>query len=431
MEAFATNILVWIAIAIVALLLVVVIRKLERLSKSVAAAGHRLAPTAAPSLPPVSSGTPVANKMASAIIIDQGAGPALSVRVLTENCASALSASERVDSPLARHALASLPSLLPNLVLTQQLAATNLMEVVIRGDLVRAADGVGWRAFSVGQDGISQQARLLDPSGINALASGVLAFQLASFLVGQKHMVDINRQLKAIDQKLSEVKGLLRAERRAEIDASLKYAMDALHAAQRGELLPSIRLELDRLEYRLAVVLHSIRSDAQQVLARPLGSSTIGSENEYTDLRKKLSEQRILFEEMSACIEVRQACCYVASLFPGSRELLDRRLARLRDDIDDFAALWRDAKRSLQQETKQINSSWAPETAADRRREISGDVTQFAKSIEIERDRHSRVHDKTISAIAEASKEQVLYVTVEERLVKSVHRRLHGVEALR
>jgi hypothetical protein len=79
-----------------------------------------------------------------------------------------LAGCSKVENSLVKTALASVPQALPQLVLAQQVAGTHLMEVVIRGDLVRAAGGGGWRAFSMGPNGIEQQARLFDLAGLQA-----------------------------------------------------------------------------------------------------------------------------------------------------------------------------------------------------------------------------------------------------------------------
>lgn len=331
----------------------------------------------------------------------------------------------RLKSDLVKTALASVPQALPQLVLAQQVSGTHLMEVVIRGDLVRAVDGRGWRAFSIGQNGIEQHARLFEVGGLQALAAGVMVWQLASILFGQKHLHDINRQLVGINQKLDSILGMLRSERRATILAGWRYVKDAVHAAERGELSDATRQQLESVEYQLTVALYAIRAEFDEVRRRPLARGKIGTAQEFESLKRNLGEYRALFEDMSACIEVRQACCYAASLYPGGRILLGKRLQGLHDDVEVFSTAGRETTAETERRVGEITSVWNRDATLTQRREgIFETLRDFTDSVADNTKRHEARGKRIEVAFSSLDELKTLYVTVNNGKVVDVHESL-------
>lgn len=66
----------------------------------------------------------------------------------------------------------------PDILLVGVLATKKLMEVEIHGDLTQAADGVGYRAFAIGDSGIKEHARLFNLDGLNALVDAVAIWRI-------------------------------------------------------------------------------------------------------------------------------------------------------------------------------------------------------------------------------------------------------------
>jgi hypothetical protein len=67
------------------------------------------------------------------------------------------------------------------------------MEVVINGDLVRAADGHGFRAIAMGAKGVREHARLFEVKNLQNVVNAAAVWQIASVLVAQKHLADISK----------------------------------------------------------------------------------------------------------------------------------------------------------------------------------------------------------------------------------------------
>ena len=378
-----------------------------------------------PTVGPVPAAVPIPeHPSAAALAVGVGDSRAMEIRLATSN--SVLGGCSRVDSSLVRTALASVPQALPQLVLAQQVSGMHLMEVVVRGDLVRAASGGGWRAFTLGPNGIEQQARLFNVGGLQALASGLMVWQLASILFGQKHLQDINRQLERIDRKLDKIISMLRGERRATIFAGWRYVKDAVHAAEAGELSETTRHQLESIEHQLTSALYAMRVEFDDVRARPLARGTIGTAKEFDDVRSRLDEYRSIFEDMSACIEVRQACCYAASLYPGGRVLLSRRLQGLQDDVRIFATASILAKQDTMGLVQGITSVVNREATLEvRREEVQRKLHEFTTSVTENAGCHDERGRRIVAAMSAMDQTRTLYLTVSNGKIVDVHEAVH------
>lgn len=128
------------------------------------------------------------------------------------------------------------------------------MEVVIDGALVRASDGNGFRAMSMGADGIREQARLFEAGDLTNLVNAAAVWQLASVVVAQKHLADISEKLTEIKEAVTSISDFLDAERRSVIQGTYQYLSQACEVLTQGELSPAIRLELESCERELLCV---------------------------------------------------------------------------------------------------------------------------------------------------------------------------------
>lgn len=260
--------------------------------------------------------------------------------------------SHQVDDQLVKGAFAPLAQALPQLLLDHQVSTTHLMEVVVRGDLVRAADGGGWRAFAIGPDGIQQHARLHDVEGLQALAGGLLGWQLASMLVGQKVLYDIRRRLEQIEHKLDKVIGMLKDDRRAVVEAGLRYVLEVVDAAENGELIDAARPQLEQVDHELATAFVKCRREIERLSKQPLVRGKFGSSSHLKGVQEQLYAYQTAFQDLSACVMAREACFYATSLFPGGRVMLARRQEALRADSRLFEQMGKEVRKDVSQRVR-------------------------------------------------------------------------------
>lgn len=359
-------------------------------------------------------------ELATGVAVGIGGRHAMELRMLHDG--GVLAGARRLDSSALKDALAAVPQALPSLVLAEQVAGTHLMEIVIDGSLVRAADGAGFRAFAMGPNGIEQQARLFDVGSLQTLAVGTMIWQIAAIAVGQRYLVGIKRELQKIAEGLERVLDFLQGDRRARIHAGWRYVQDVVRAAERGELAEGTRQQLETIERELTQAMYSLHADFEAIARRPLKKDGYGSDAEFTSLKKQLNENRSIFEDMNACIEVRQACCYAASLFPGSRVLLEQRLEGLRKDTEDFHARAQHVKAHTESQAASITAFWNSEgTLAARRAEVYELVGKFAEAVDQSRSRQENRAEQIAAVVVALDKPRKLYVTVQDQKVIEVH----------
>jgi hypothetical protein len=117
-----------------------------------------------------------------------------------------------------------------------------LMEVVIDGELVRAKDGVGLRAWTVGADNkISEHAKLFDTNNLQNMVNAAAVWQVASVVVAQKHLADISAKLDDIRKGVQDVAHFLDEGRRAKVTGTYEYLELAALAIAKGELSSAAR----------------------------------------------------------------------------------------------------------------------------------------------------------------------------------------------
>lgn len=294
------------------------------------------------------------------------------IRLLSAASASTeIASAKKVARPALTNALSPLVQAFPNLALAAQAANGRLMEVVIQGNLVRATDGVGWRAFAMGSGGIKEQA-ILHTSSISTLANVALIWNVLSIAVGQKHLADISKSLRRIEQKLDAIVQFLEQERSAKIREYFQYIKDAADAAFHGEFSHSTRYQLEKVELELAVIQRHLYSSAKNVLGRSLDGGLCGSKKEYESSKARIDEIGDVAIELEICSEARIAGWFVASLHAGGGRLLERRFEGIQSAIRSLSDLSEDVHEVSTHDQEAMNAKLAFDvTVAERRQDLA------------------------------------------------------------
>ena len=136
--------------------------------------------------------------------------------------------------------------------------------------MVRAKDGVGLRAWSVGSNNkISEHAKLFEAEKLQNLISAAAVWQIASVIVAQKHLADISVKLDAIYKGVQDVAHFLDEARRAKVLGTFEYLRGAAMTIGNGELSTAIRTELESCDRELLQIQYHL----QQELAHRLKQS--------------------------------------------------------------------------------------------------------------------------------------------------------------
>ena len=322
-------------------------------------------------LPPPDSDLP------SRIVVESDQGEVMAMTMLSEeNFGTSSSALKKFDANRFGRVLEPLMQIAPSMATAGMANGKQLMEVVINGSLMSAADGNGLRAMARGASGIKEHARLFEPKNLQNVANAAAIWQIASVAVAQKHLADISASLKRIEQHVAGVQSILEEQRAVLIQSALNYVGSAKLAVERGEFLPRTRDKLEDFEIQLEqaglALIRQIRRESEKALE----SDTFGCEGEY---ESALSKHRALAEraqELAACAEVRLANWYLCSIYPDQSKMLDGRMSLIKEFSKDVGAVMKLLSETVEQDCQRIDASFTADSTIAQRR---GDVRREAR----------------------------------------------------
>lgn len=304
------------------------------------------------------------------VIGDQSGKPAITIQHST--AFSDYGAGERRDP--ADDALGRLGAALqsaPSLLVAAEAHGRQLYEVVINGELVRAADGNGLRAFTMGPKGIREHARLFENGGLQNMINAAAVWQVASVVVAQKHLADISRKLDLIAEGVSAIAGFLDSERQARIEAAWRYLGQAKGVFAAGELPVSMRGQLEQCERDLMGIQIHLHREFIQILEKPVAhTETVGTEELARDISRKMTTLGSVLGSIELCLQTRIAAWHVLSLFPGEPGLKDIRHQDIRQAVYDLGALVPVFDREMDREIGAVASFFTPGSMIRQRRDI-------------------------------------------------------------
>lgn len=205
----------------------------------------------------------------------------------------------------------------PALMTAAEVANKHIMEVVIHGDLAKAADGNGLRAFSRGTDGkFTEHARLYHADSLSNLVNAAAVWQIASVVVAQKHLADINRKLEDLQDGVNRISDFQHTERKTRIQAifdSLKEKIEVLTIAnpeQRKVILNTSILS--KYDDDLKQIYLHLKADLEKHGLQKIEHKEIfGTADLKAGIEKKVKEVNELAELAFLCLSLRLICCHL------------------------------------------------------------------------------------------------------------------------
>ena len=298
------------------------------------------------------------------------ANAAVKVRPLPLSYLSAIAKAPVVEPSLGvASRISSLMQAAPSMFVAEAHRGRQLMEVVIDGKLIRAADGGGFRAMAMGPSGIKEHARLFEAKDLTNLVNAAAVWQLASVVVAQKHMADISQKLGEIKDAVNSISDFLESGRRGVIQGTCQYLQQAHDALTQGELSSGIRGELESCERELLSVqnhlLADIRRRAQLV---PSDDDTFGTESLYKNSFEKYRELTQVVEDLKVCLRARALSWYVLSLYPGEQALKAARHESIKQGLGQFKEVQELVKAQGSVDGGRFKSMWNRDKTLDVRK---------------------------------------------------------------
>lgn len=271
------------------------------------------------------------------------------------------------DSSISR--LSALSQAVPSMLIAGDAAGKRLVEVVVNGDLARAADGNGMRGFVVGAKGVTEHARFFDVANLQKMINVAAVWQIASVIVAQKHLADISEKLDEIKSAVIGLSQYIEDERKADVEGTYKYLKDACLAIQGGEFPPSIRNELESCDRELRQLQIFLRNQYVRKLDKLVEHKEfMGTETLTADILKKMQELDELFRDIVACTSTRILAWHVLSLYPGEPKLKEVRRASIEEELDLIQQLNPKFEQTLENEINRVHSKFNFNSTLDERR---------------------------------------------------------------
>ncbi|GAB3630346.1 hypothetical protein PTE30175_03582 [Pandoraea terrae] len=305
-------------------------------------------------------------------IVDAASAPLVTIRASDSSEAFGRAKSVSTDDGTMGR-LSGLLQAAPSVLVASEASGKQLMEVVINGDLIRAADGNGLRAIAMGPDGIKEHARLFEVKNLQNMINAAAVWQIASVVVAQKHLADISKKLDEIKAGVQNLSSFLDEERRSRIEATYEYLSQAYRAIKAGELPLAIRAELESCERELlAIELHLDKEYRRVVEKKVKHTETLGTGDLAADIERKIDGLAQLGQDIELCLKTRIAAWHVLSLYPGEPQLKLERRASIERSIEGIESLVPYTSTELAGEIGGIKSAWNREsTLAERRTKLS------------------------------------------------------------
>jgi hypothetical protein len=295
--------------------------------------------------------------------------PAVTLRPLTDEARFGAARSVTQPAPVQGR-LNAMMQAIPGILVAEQHAGRHLMEVVINGDLIRAADGVGFRAMARGVNGISENARLFDPANLSTLANAGAVWQVASVLVAQKHLADISAKLKSIETGIERLGAFLDSERRSRITGTYSYLEQLYSALNSGHLPMQAAIELESAERDLLSIFDHLSAEYSQELERlAADGDTFGTEDLTNRAVAKVKRLENLASDLQLCLQVRTAAWYVLAVLPDVHGLQQARRRSIEDARGRLLELAESGTAVARAESTRIKSFWNKEETLQVRRQ--------------------------------------------------------------
>lgn len=308
----------------------------------------------------------------------------------------------------------------PALLTTAEMAGKHLMRVEVNGELVRAANGDGFRAFTMAGGRIKEHAKLFEVQNLKALVNAAAAWQLVSIIVAQKHLADISRKLDVIKKQVGEISIFLDSERRSQLIGAQDYFQQIHQSLLAGEFRDEVLHQIEAHEVNLLKVqAHLFDELGKAIKSDIVHAETFGTERLTSDLHSKIAKNESIAKDLALCLKVRVIGLYLRSLFPEASPILLRdRQASISASVQRFTSLSGDFSETLEKQIAGVDSFWnAKETLEMRRSQLSDRKNAVIHLINHEAKKSKDILDSGQELLRELAKKYHFYVEIQNGLV--------------
>lgn len=260
----------------------------------------------------------------------------------------------------------------PNLTASAHINNTKYMEIKINNPLAKAADGNGFRGFARDKDGnIIEHVRLFDSKNLSKIVNFAAIYNVASLVVAQKHLADINQSLKNIEEKLNDISEFQTNERKSKIQGVIKYYSQITNNIIKNGGKPETSQLLEKNECNLLSIQEHILKDINDLLNRKSieDTDTFGTESLAKSINNYQEKIHKLHSDFLLCLHARAYGWQLLASYSLDDDLLSPRL----DDIKKTINLHNEShfnsiKQNTKDKVKKIDSFFNKEETLNQRK---------------------------------------------------------------
>lgn len=237
--------------------------------------------------------------------------------------------------------LAPILQAMPGLGAAIQQNGSEYLRVVVNGPLAKAADGDGLRGWVHDGKRFTEQARFYEDPKLQNIVNSAAIFNVASAVVAQKHLADINERLEVIELGVAAIHNFLKDARFSAISGALLYLRQIAGPVMTGAQTPAIRQKLEDFEVSLGSIQFHLESDIRELhesvvtMKEPRIPGAVGMLAALQAPQPKFLE---LIDQWTLCLAARMAACQLVSAFPGEESTVQARQRDLSASVDSFSA---------------------------------------------------------------------------------------------
>ena len=251
----------------------------------------------------------------------------------------------------------------PTLMIAKELANKTIMEVVIHGNLAKAADGNGLRAFSRASNGqFTEHARLYNTDSLSKIVNTAAVWQIASVVVAQKHLADINKKLENLQDGVNRISDFQQMERKSKIQAifdSLKEKTELLAHLEPEQRKNFLNYSIiSKYDDDLKQIYFHLKNEFSKYGSRKVEhKESFGTATLKADIENKINE---LNELAFICLNLRLICCHLIDHLGDINSIKEPIQQRILEELENFWTLTLKIKESIKEEICDM-SSWVNE----------------------------------------------------------------------
>ncbi|MCH4246864.1 MAG: hypothetical protein LKF82_03345 [Acinetobacter populi] len=250
----------------------------------------------------------------------------------------------------------------PSLLTQAEVAKSSIMEVVINGGLAKAADGDGFRAIVKGADGkIIENARLYNADKLSNLVTAAAVWQIASVVVAQKHLADINKKLDDLKDGIDRIQSFQQTERKSNIfmisDKLKEKIMILMRTKNQKNNVMANLTEMDSYDNTLKKIYLHLKTDLKTYGFKKTEHKEIFGTADYkNDLENKILEIQEYLDFAYLCLNLRSINTSLIDYIDGNDDLVEYRTSEIEKEILNLNDLIKNIGKHISGEIQNLKS---------------------------------------------------------------------------